>query len=130
MPVLLAAESVWGRLFLPLANDGNTHGDGFFIIEELRILLLMALHDVDKVQGRTNPRGKKMPALDFPLGQGAAVIAELCDRLYRFTVASPTDPTPRKQRPTYEPHAVEAIANKRRLIYLNKARFISLQCLL
>ena len=125
MPVLLAAESVWGRLFLPLANDSDTQGDGFFIIEELRILLLMALHDVDKVQGRTNPRGKKMPALDFPLGQVAAVIAELCDRLFRFTVASPTDPTPRKYRLIHKQHAVEAIANKHRLVYLNKARLRS-----
>jgi hypothetical protein len=125
MPLLLAAKPVWDLLFLPLANDSDTQGDGFFITEELRILLLMALHDVDKVQGRTNPRGKKMPALDFPLGQVAAVIAELCDRLFRFTVASPTDPTPRKQRLIHEQHAVEAIANKHRLVYLNKARLRS-----
>ena len=128
-----AANKAWAHAFRALAYDSKTPNAvaEFFIHPQLRPLLLMAMRDKSKVEGRTSSRGKKMPPLEnCSPGDFAALLTELHDHMFRFTKASPADATPKKQRPHHKAGSIEATAQRARLRYFFEVRFVLSHCLL
>ena len=122
---IAAAEALYPILFEPF--DANDQNAAFPIVAPLRAPFIMALRNTKKVAGRSNKRGKKMPALDelhdigLPVCLLAAMFGEFHEQLFAFTVAQPLDISPRKQRKQVKFGSDEAKANKERLHYFNKA---------